>query len=165
MNIIIAKEIEDVLRSVIKHALFGTRDSLHSTVNSLDPSTKAYMLLNLTKFTNNLIDLISKIKVNTEPFNLLIKDITETRCELDNIKIIDDSIYFKSNHLLEFSDNLMIRSMDYKLQLNMYDSLIDVLMVFFFNDKYTQYLKNDNMIYAKLKFDVASLAIKNIFHA
>jgi hypothetical protein len=163
----IAKELEDTLKIIIKHALFGDEKTLGSILFSIkDVAVKDYMLLNLTKFTNNLVDLISKIKNNTRGYGLLIKDIDEIEDPVNNVKILDNMIYIKGNHLLEFSDNMMIRDLNYNMDLNIYDSLIEVFMNFFYNKKYTEYLKANNQIYARVNYDqTANIINKMIYYS
>ena len=99
---IISKELEDSLSLVIKHALFGNKDSFNLILNSFPNDIKDYLLLNLTRFANNLVDLVSRIKINTNGHALLIKDIEETDDPLKQIKIVNDTIFLKSNHLVNY---------------------------------------------------------------
>jgi hypothetical protein len=159
---LINKELNDLLKLCIKHALFGNQDTLELLLHNLSPQIKDYILLNLTKFTNNLVDLISKIKRNTKGYALIIKDVEDIDDPIKTVKIIDNNIFFKLNHLVEFSNNLMIKPIDPSLSMNIYDSLIDVLMTFFYNDKYYDSLKQNNYIYAKINFDQTSHIIKSM---
>ena len=54
--------------------------------------------------------------------------------------------------MINFSDNLIIQKPQL-LNLNMYDNIIETLMVFFYNRQYVDNLKKDNRFFAVLSFD------------
>jgi len=157
----IRKELDDTLKLVIKHSLFGTKDSLNLVLSNLPQDLKEYMLMNLTKFTNNLVDLISKIKINTKGNGLLIKSVIDIHDPLNEVEIDNNTLLFKSNHLVKYSTNVMIKSID-TLQSNMYDKVVEVLMVFFYNDNYVNNLEKNNLFYSSLRMDQVSEIVYNL---
>ena len=161
MNLLI-NELDETLMLTLKHALFGTNTSLELILRSLPSNVKEYMLTNITLFANNLVDLVSKIRINTKGYSLLIKDIVNIDDPLDCVKIIDNNIFFKSNHLVNYSNNFMIKPIDNKLPINTYDDLVTTLLTFCYNKPGIENLNTNNHFYAKINFDESSGILKRI---
>lgn len=158
----LSKEIEEEFKLLLKHALFGNRDSLMMVLNRLPGNIRDYLLLNLTLFSNSLVDLLSKIKSNTHGLALVIKDVENTNDPINKIKIIDNNIFLKSNYIVDFSNNMMINPIANNLQLEKYNKLIEVLLTFYYNNNWFAQLKENKAIYAKVNCDQTSMVLRNM---
>lgn len=125
----ISADVENLIKSSILICITD-RDKFVEHIDSQEENVRECILGNIIVFTNNIIDIVSKIKMSTSKYNMMFNSVYKDEFRNKMLRYSDGKIVLRNNS--EIKSNFNLPQVEDN---SIYTNLINVLMRIFYKSK------------------------------